>query len=232
MSHQRFSGISWIIAAIVVIVIIKIRLKKETRETEPVNIQFGPPISESFQWAQPTPDLGEITSPTTEGPIDPVPSRTVTRVADVVENFSKLIAEEMEGHTFLDPHRKHLSDYIPAKGGRPLHYYILSTWESQHTLLGDLINTLPGSFYFFEPLERYGTVQLNETLATRELTEIRSLMNCNFKDAPKFMKTLKVNSPAVRKNTRLWAACSGQRDFCVSREFLRVRPDHHPESLS
>lgn len=225
MLYRRYFCICSLLALLAVVLLFSITATVRRRKLRviPQTIHYQPRISAVFEWGQVKVDNGSsdaTTAPTQE--TTPGPWR-YTKVSDVVKNHSTAIADEMKGHVFLDPERTKLADYIPALGGRPLSYFILSTWETRSPMLGDIINTLPGNFHFFEPLSSYGVVQLNETVAKQAIdSEVKHLMNCRFSRAPKYMKELSVNRPSVRKNTRLWSACKVQRDLCVSVEFLHA----------
>lgn len=225
MLYRRYFVICSLLALLLVVILFLITTTARKREQRviPQRIHYGPRISATFEWRRVKVDNGSLeatTAPSVEGVPGPW---SYIKVSDVVTNHSIAIADEMKGYVFLDPQRSTLSDYIPAVGGRPLRYFILSTWETRAPMLGDIINTLPGNFYFFEPLSSYGIVQLNETVAKEAMeSEVKHLMNCRFGRASKYMDELSVDRPSFRMNTRLWNACKVQRDFCVSVEFLHA----------
>ena len=174
-------------------------------------------IRPAFQWATVDPNA-TVSEEVTVRPI----IRTGRGVSDIVRKQGRLIDEEMGEHLFPDEHRKHLSDYVPSRGGRPTSVFILSTWETAHAVLGDIINTLPGNYYFVEPLRGFGMIQLNGTTESVGLDQLRNLMNCNFSGAEEYLKDLEMDSQPIRRNTRLWAQCRNRRQFCYSPEFLRA----------
>lgn len=177
-------------------------------------------ISAHFQWAQV--DSNKTISSQMLPIAKPTKKRTGILAVDIIKNQTQVIAEEMGVYSFPDQQRPQLSDYIPARGGCPMSYLVLSTWESYSTMLGDILNTVPGNFHFHEPLARFGISQLNDTLAASALVELKNLMNCNYTGAEEYLKDAKSNWASVIKNKRLYAQCRYKRDFCFSPEFLKA----------
>lgn len=186
---------------------------------------YGPRLRTSFQWAKVTTQKTSVPEPATEQPEQPttLQSRTI-RVADILRNQTKLIEEEMNSYLFPDPNRRFLSDYVPAKGGRPMNYFMLSTWESRYPFIGRILNTLPGNFYIEEPLRRFGIQFVNSsTDAQRAVKQLRNVMDCNFNEAPNYMEDISAHPDLIHKNQRLWLSCRIRGGkYCYSEEFLRA----------
>ncbi|KZS17583.1 putative Carbohydrate sulfotransferase 2 [Daphnia magna] len=93
---------------------------------------------------------------------------------------------------------------------------IVTTWRSGSTFLGQIISSLPGVFYSYEPMYYFETNNGSKT----EL--IRSLFQCQFPaDYLSFANGLKEHSQNFMvMNTRIWRECLHNRTLCNQPEFV------------
>lgn len=78
---------------------------------------------------------------------------------------------------------RNLKDFVPESGGTPIRSIIIATWRSGSTFLGDVLNSVPGNYYHYEPLLDHGIVQVRgPPLANTALRYINQLLNCNYTD--------------------------------------------------
>lgn len=93
---------------------------------------------------------------------------------------------------------------------------IVTTWRSGSTFLGDLISSLPGVFYSYEPMYYFESNNGSKT----EL--IQSLFQCQFPDDYlRFINGLKEHSQNfMMMNQRIWKACEHNRTLCNQPDFV------------
>lgn len=58
---------------------------------------------------------------------------------------------------------------------------IIATWRSGSTFLGDILNSVPGNYYHYEPLLDHGIVQIRgPPKSLQALRYLKQLLNCNY----------------------------------------------------
>lgn len=140
-------------------------------------------------------------------------------------NFKHQIGTEMQNYDYpngkFGVDAKCLEDFVPEAGGTPMRSIIVSSWRSGSTFLGDLINSVPGNYYHFEPLLPYGTVQIRwPPNDTQPLRDIKNLLNCNYSGVNKFFQSNKINKFMFGYNWRVWNACNKTMEICYHPKFL------------
>ncbi|XP_037039809.1 carbohydrate sulfotransferase 5-like [Bradysia coprophila] len=83
-----------------------------------------------------------------------------------------------------------LSKMTPESNGIPIRNVILSTWNTGSSYLGDILNVIPGNYYFHEPLRHLGDIQIREqnTLLTEAMQLLDRVLKCNFTGLDQYMK--------------------------------------------
>ncbi|KAG4071271.1 hypothetical protein HA402_003975 [Bradysia odoriphaga] len=81
---------------------------------------------------------------------------------------------------------------------------ILSTWRSGSSFFGDILNSLPGSYYFFEPLLHFEGLQIRNgsSLIPKAEEDLHKLLKCDFSGMYRYME-----AKFVQYNTRLHKFC-------------------------
>ncbi|XP_026725854.1 carbohydrate sulfotransferase 3 [Trichoplusia ni] len=114
---------------------------------------------------------------------------------------------------------RELEDLVMESGGKPLHHLIVSTWRSGTTFLGELLNSIPGTFYYYEPFMKDGEVQKRGPLdADRALTVMKDMFKCRYTDKD-YYEYGKKRINQFSHNTRLWDHCKYKRELCYDSEF-------------
>ena len=102
---------------------------------------------------------------------------------------------------------------LPTRTGNGLsQILIVSSWRSGSTFLGDLLNSFPGTFYYFEPLHYFFTAKDELIREEKEQLELLgNLYNCSFPNSSKpFLRHLSKFPFLMKKhNWRLWRNCTG-----------------------
>lgn len=94
-----------------------------------------------------------------------------------------------------------MGDYTLETKDQPVRAVVFSTWRSGSTFIGkiissclqyipkncnftgDLLNSMPGNFYHYEPLLNYGIVQVRgPPYADGAILTLKNLLNCNYTD--------------------------------------------------
>jgi len=71
--------------------------------------------------------------------------------------------------------------FVPENGGTPIRSVVVSTWRSGTTFVGDLLNSVPGNYYHYEPLLDYDIIQIRgPPSAEQALRILKHLLHCNY----------------------------------------------------
>lgn len=92
---------------------------------------------------------------------------------------------------------------------------ILSTWRSGSSFLGDILNSIPRSYYFYEPLRHLGEKRIREASESKSvaLRELHQLLKCNFTGNEKYL-----DSVIGRYNFRQFTFCSAFKTYGLCRK--------------
>lgn len=141
------------------------------------------------------------------------------RIAEVLAEQREFLDAELTGFPF--PDKKSLTDYTPATGGQPIRSVVITTWRSGSTFLGDILNTLPGNYYHYEPLLDFDIVQVREEpLATKAIRNIKHLLNCEYSAMNEYLTFGEDHTYLFKHNTRLWRQCLDHPHLCWRPRFL------------
>ncbi|KAK9511459.1 hypothetical protein O3M35_000111 [Rhynocoris fuscipes] len=151
----------------------------------------------------------------------------LTRDIEVVlqEQRRTINAEVLRNYTFPDE-KLNFSDIdirnlSPENNGTPIRSVIVATWRSGSTFLGDVLNSVPGNFYHYEPLLDHGIVQVRgPPLANNALNYISNLLNCNYTDMENYLLYGQDHNWLFTHNTRLWEKCLLYPHLCWNPQFL------------
>lgn len=98
---------------------------------------------------------------------------------------------------------------------------ILSTWQSGTTLLGDILNAVPGNYYHYEPLMNYTTHRIRESPESDvAINTLRELLNCNYTSLTEYLDFGKKFNNLFPHNKRLWHECEYNPQLCFQTNFL------------
>lgn len=155
------------------------------------------------------------------------PPQNLTILIEDVLNFQRdRITEEML--YFEYPAGKNggemaekLSDLTPETGGAPIRSVIFTTWRSGSTFLGDILNSMPGNFYHYEPLLHYLIVQVRGApYAQPAIDHLKRLLSCNYTGMEDYLNYGKEHYNLFTHNTRLWKHCRVFTQYCFEPRFL------------
>lgn len=113
-----------------------------------------------------------------------------------------------------------LEDLVMELGGKPMRSIIVSTWRSGTTFLGEVLNTIPGTFYHYEPLLNYGIVQIRGPPESKNaLSTIKNMLKCDFYGMDTYFEYGKTHLHQFSHNKRLWDHCKYNRELCFDADF-------------
>lgn len=113
-----------------------------------------------------------------------------------------------------------LESFLLESGGQPLRSLIVSTWRSGTTFLGEVLNALPGNYYHYEPLLRYGIIQIRgPPYVDSAIKSIKQMLKCNHDGMDDYFKYGKEHLHQFSHNTRLWEYCKLDKKLCFDADF-------------
>lgn len=151
---------------------------------------------------------------------------------EIVQNFTPVVTINyilQQYQAYLDqalcdydfPLNANLKNFTLATGGQPLRNIIITTWRSGSTFLGDVINSIPGNYYHYEPLLNYGIVQIRgPPYADSAIRNLKRLLMCDYKDMHNYLAYGKSHVYLFTHNTRLWNHCELYPQYCWNATFL------------
>lgn len=107
-------------------------------------------------------------------------------IDDVLNYQRQQITEEMQYYEFTNGRfgvdAKNLQELTLETGGNPMRSVIVSTWRSGSTFLGDVLNSLPGNYYHYEPLLTYDIMQIRGPPYDKPaIKTLKKLLSCNYR---------------------------------------------------
>ncbi|KAI8038084.1 hypothetical protein M5D96_009125 [Drosophila gunungcola] len=142
-------------------------------------------------------------------------------LVDVLSAQRSRILAEMENFEYPRGGAERLADMTPETNGTPVRSVVVTSWRSGSTFLGDILNSIPGNFYHYEPLLDFGIKQIrdpdDQELAVQNL---KNLLNCDYADMLDYLNFGKTHTYLFEHNTRLWDVCREFPRFCWRPVFL------------
>ncbi|KAF5275889.1 hypothetical protein FQR65_LT04128 [Abscondita terminalis] len=137
----------------------------------------------------------------------------------VIKQHNAYIEEETNDYPF--PSNSDLKNFTLATGGKPLRNIIITTWRSGSTFLGDILNSVPGNYYHYEPLLDYGIVQIRgPPYGDLAVKNIKRLLNCDYTNLNSYLDYGQSHIYLFTHNTRLWDMCKQYPMYCWDPTFL------------
>lgn len=158
-----------------------------------------------------------------EGYLQPLPTNPddgLPNIDRILEKTRLKIKLELSHYNYTYSGVHHLDDLIIESGGRPLRSLIVSTWRSGTTFLGELLNSMPGNFYHYEPLLKYEIIQIRGAPhADNALKTIKNMLKCNYDGMDDYFEYGKTHLHQFSHNTRLWDHCKYKKELCFDGNF-------------
>ncbi|GAB0086388.1 uncharacterized protein DMENIID0001_004410 [Sergentomyia squamirostris] len=147
-------------------------------------------------------------------------------IQDIIANQRERISSEMKLFKYPasgnNQSTKQLSDFTPETGGIPIRSVVISTWRSGSTFFGDILNSVPGTFYYLEPLMNFKFIQIrneSDLKASLALSNIKKLLQCDY-SGTSIKEYLNYKNTIFDRNTRLWPVCKQNKKLCKHPDFL------------
>lgn len=145
----------------------------------------------------------------------------VTLCGFALTNYYNLLSKnsiKLKQLSILSEQRK----YIMRRNSTlsPIRSLVITTWRSGSTFLGDILNSMDGNYYHYEPFLHKGIVQIrdNQSEVAAEATQhIAKLLRCDYSDMEAYMQHAR-KSELFHRNTRLWRHC---HPFCYDPMFVQ-----------
>lgn len=147
-------------------------------------------------------------------------------IDDVLNYQRNVIAEdEMKYYEFpngkFDVEAKNLQELTLETGGNPMRSIIVTTWRSGSTFLGDVLNSMPGNYYHYEPLLNFDIIQIRGPPHEKTALEnLKKLLKCNYTGMEDYLEYGQTHKYLFTHNSRLWSQCQMFPNFCFKPKFL------------
>ncbi|CAG5042121.1 unnamed protein product [Parnassius apollo] len=155
--------------------------------------------------------------------LQPVPTNPYDgspNIEKIIEKTRSKIKLELWNYNYTISGVHRLEDLLVESGGRPLRSLIISTWRSGTTFLGEILNSMPGTFYHYEPLLKYEIIQIRgPPHADKALKTIKRMLKCNYDEMEDYFEYGKGHLHQFSHNTRLWDHCKFKKELCFDSEF-------------
>lgn len=134
----------------------------------------------------------------------------------------KVVSNVWQQINMLNEQRMQLLHQFPEHNSTlpPIRSLVVATWRSGSTFLGDILNSMAGNYYHYEPLLHKGIVQIRGAQreeGTDAIQHIAKLIRCNYTDTDAYMQHAR-HSELFSQNTRLWTHC---HPFCFDPQFVQ-----------
>lgn len=176
--------------------------------------------------------LGSVSAFTGERFGHAVPQQTAVMynmtatIADVIAQQRTKVATEMENFEYpsgrFGIEAEKLSDLTPETEGTPVRSIVITTWRSGSTFLGDILNSMPGNYYHYEPLLNFGIKQIRDPDDEEQaIKNIKNLLYCDYhNDMDDYLNFGKSHTYLFEHNERLWSVCKEYPHYCWRPKFL------------
>lgn len=148
-----------------------------------------------------------------------------SRIGEIFEKQRANIRKGMENFIFPSGVPADLEDLVMERGGNPIRTIIVTSWRSGSTFLGDIIQSVPGTYYFFEPLLESGVRRFHKDDYSEKskaaLHHLKKLLTCDFTDMVGYLALAKQLKIVFSHNKFLWPHChSNAFKYCQSEDFM------------
>lgn len=187
-----------------------------SRYTDNINYRPSPETHRTLRNYLKTED-GEdsLLQPIPTNPYDGSPN-----IEKILEKTRSKIKFELWNYNFTYSGVHKLEDLLMESGGKPIRNVIFSTWRSGTTFLGEVLNSMPGNFYHYEPLLKYEIIQIRgPPHAENALSTIKSMLKCDFSAMEDYFEYGKTHLHQFSHNTRLWDHCKYKKELCIDANF-------------
>lgn len=138
---------------------------------------------------------------------------------NIISYERQMLFQELEDYVF--PINTTINNYLFSKGGQPFRNIIVTTWRSGSTFLGEILNSVPGNFYHYEPLLDYGIIRIRgPPFDESALTRLESLFSCDYSNLNNYIEYGKNHTYLFTHNTRLWNLCQLYPQLCWTPNFF------------
>lgn len=142
-----------------------------------------------------------------------------TSMETVLTESKWFIQSQMQDYKYLDG--ESLEKLTPRTNGTPRRNLIITTWRSGSTFLGEILNSIPGTLYHYEPFSDYDIVQIRGAPeAGKAVEHLKKLLHCNYTNMENFLEFSRNNVWVFYHNERLWEQCQRYPQYCFEPEFL------------
>lgn len=108
------------------------------------------------------------------------------RISEVLAEQRDAVKAEWTG-SLLD--KRPVTEFTLETDGQPVRSIVITTWRSGSTFLGDILNTLPGNYYHYEPMMHFEIVQVREEpQASKAVRQLKSLLQCDYSDLNDYLE--------------------------------------------
>lgn len=146
-----------------------------------------------------------------------------TDILEIFKTERDEIASEMENLIFPNGFTSSLDDLVMEKGGTPIRNLVIATWRTGSSFVGDILKSIPGSYYFFEPLLITGLrrFHLTDYPEANEYVvhHLKKLFSCDFSGMNSYLNLGKYKKITFFHNGHLQEHCNST-SYCQDAKFM------------
>lgn len=149
-----------------------------------------------------------------------------------LSNFNKRIQKVTRikvSNLFNDMNSENLEKYLKnfyLKGERR-YSIVLSSWRSGSSFFGDFLQSVPGTFYHYEPLINH-IHMLRSPNDVFGLKRVESFINCNFENATNYFEFMSRSYAVFQNSHQLGNIYEENKDIAVQEKFVKPICDIYP----
>lgn len=137
----------------------------------------------------------------------------------VIKQQKEIVEEEMFDYKF--PPKTQLKNFTLSNKGQPKRNIIIASWRTGSTFLGQLVSSVPGTFYFYEPLIHHGPYEvIQPPQSSTSLEMIKKLLKCDYSGLDDIIENAKLHQIKFSHNTQLWKQCLLYPHYCFNHKFF------------
>lgn len=147
------------------------------------------------------------------------PKYSALQMEQIIRKEKTSVQHQLENYSL--PLNMDLTNSTLSDGKKPIRNVIIATWRSGSTFLAEIANSVPGTFYHYEPLLHFGyDVIGGPPYADDALRTVKKLLMCDYSGLDDYINFARKHNFLFYHNDRLWKVCIEHPEYCFNSTFL------------